>query len=78
MVLKDPLGRNIFPNRSIIRPTRSIKSLKATQPVRGNILAANLMARAWNSAANLQAVTTIGAAKSVTRKWAHNLLVKKL
>ena len=48
---KYPLGRNLYPNRSIIRPTRSINSLKATQPVPGNnILAANLMARAWNSA----------------------------
>ena len=44
---KDSLGRNLFPNRSIIMPTRSINCLKATQPVPGNnTLAANLMARA--------------------------------
>ena len=73
---KDPLGRNLFPNRTIIRPTRSINSLKATQPVPGyQTLAANLMARAWNSSTELQTVTTIGAAKTVARKWASNLLV---
>ena len=48
-------GRNFFPNRSIIRPTRSIKNLKANQPVPGNnILTANLMVRTWNSATELQ------------------------
>jgi hypothetical protein len=73
---KDPLGRNLFPVRTIIRPTRSINSLKATQPVPGyQTLAANLMARAWNSSTELQTVTTIGAAKTVARKWASNLLV---
>ena len=33
------------------------------------------MARAWNSSTELHTVTTIGAAKSVARKWAQNLLV---
>jgi hypothetical protein len=67
----DPHGRNLLPNR-----TRSINSLKATQPVPGNqTLAANLMARAWNSSTELQTVTTIGAAKTVARKWASNVLV---
>jgi hypothetical protein len=32
------------------------------------------MARAWNSSTELHTVTTIGAAKSVARKWAQNLL----
>ena len=36
-------------------------------------LVANLMAKAWNSSTELQTVTTIGAAKSVARKWACNL-----
>ena len=40
-----------------------------------NTLAANLMARAWNSSTELHTVTTIGAAKSVARKWAQNLPV---
>ena len=73
---KDPLGRKLFPVRSIMRHTRSINSSNATQPVPGNnTLAANLMARAWNSSTELHTVTTIGAAKSVARKWAQNLLV---
>ena len=33
------------------------------------------MARAWNSLTELHTVTTIGAAKSVARKWAQNLPV---
>ena len=33
-------------------------------------LVANLMTKAWNSSTELQTVTTIGAAKSVARKWA--------
>ena len=46
-----------------------------SQPISGNnTLAANLMARAWNSSTELHTVTTIGAAKSVARKWAQNLL----
>ena len=34
----------------------------------------NLMARAWNSATELQTATTLGAAKSAARKWACNLI----
>ena len=49
--------------------------MKAIQPVPGNnTLAANLMAGAWNSSSELQTVT-IGAARSVARKWAQNLLL---
>jgi hypothetical protein len=33
------------------------------------------MARVWNSSSELQAVTTIGAARSAARKWAQNLLL---
>jgi hypothetical protein len=33
------------------------------------------MARAWNSSSELQTATTIGAARSVARKWAQNLLL---
>ena len=73
---KDLLGRTLFPERSIMRATRSINCVKAIQPVPGNnTLAANLMARTWNSSSELQAVTTIGAARSVARKWAQNLLL---
>ena len=73
----DPLGRKLFPIRSIRRQTRSINSTNATQPVPGNsTLAANLMARAWNSSTELHTVTTVGAAKVIARKWAQNLLVQ--
>ena len=72
---KDPLAKCLFPSRSIIRPTRSMNCGKATQPVPGNkTLAANLMARAWNSSTELQTVTTLGAARTVAQKWARNLL----
>ena len=55
----------------------SINSMNATQHVPGNsTLAANLMARAWNSSAELHTVTTVGAAKVIARKWAQNLLVQ--
>ena len=60
-----------------MRHTRSINSTNATQPVPGNnTLAANLMARAWNSSTELHTVTTLGAAKLVARKWAQNLPVQ--
>ena len=73
--VKDPLGTRLFPNRTISRTTRSINSNKATQRVPGNnTLAVNLMARAWNSATELQTATTLGAAKSAARKWACNLI----
>ena len=73
---KDPLGKYLFPKRSIMRPTRSINYVKAVQPVPGNnTLAANLMARAWNSSSELQTATTIGAARTVAQKWARNLLL---
>ena len=55
----------------------TINSANATQPVPGNnTLAANLMARAWNSSTELHTVTTLGAAKLIARKWAQNLLVQ--
>ena len=72
---RDPLGTRLFPSRTISRTTRSINSNKATQRVPGNnTLAVNLMARAWNSATELQTATTLGAAKSAARKWACNLI----
>ena len=72
---KDSLDRYLLPDRSIIRPTRSINSLRATQTVPGNNnLAANLIARNWKSATKLQTLTTIGAAKLAAQKWACNLL----
>ena len=49
---------------------------KAIQPVPGNnTLAANLMARAWNSSSELQTATTIEAARMIAQKRARNLLL---
>ena len=64
--------------RTILRPTRSINNKnnnKATQAFPGiHTLAANIMARIWNAANDLQNVATLGVAKPVARKWARNLL----
>ena len=71
----NPLGKLLFPERNILRPTRLINSNKARQPVPGNsTLATNLMARAWNVATDLHNVETLGVAKEKARKWASNLL----
>ena len=64
--------------RTIMRATRSNNNNnnnKATQAFPGiHTLAANLMARIWNAANDLQNVATLGVAKPVARKWARNLL----
>ena len=71
----DPLGKILFPKRNTVRPVRSMNSNKASQPVPGNrTLATNLMARAWNDAKEIHDVETLGAAKSIARKWASNLM----
>ena len=71
----NPIGNCIFPEKEALRPVRSINKNKATQPVPGNrTLAANLIAKSWNSAKELQSVDTLGAAKIASRKWASNLL----
>ena len=69
--------------RTIMRATRSNNNNnnnnknnnKATQAFPGiHTLAANLMARIWNAANDLQNVATLEVAKPVARKWARNLL----
>ena len=71
----NPLGKLLFPERNILRPTRMVNSNKAKQPVPGNCtLATNLMARAWNVATDLHNVETLGVAKEKARKWASSLL----
>ena len=62
--------------RTIMRSTRSNNNNnKTTQAFPGiHTLAANLMARIWNAANDLQNVATLGVAKPVARKWARNLL----
>ena len=71
----NPLGACIFPEKTNLRPVRSMNAHKATQPVPGNkTLASNLIAKAWNDATELHTVDTLGAAKIVSRKWASSLL----
>ena len=53
---------------------RSDSCLRAKQPVPGyGILAANLLARAYNEVPDIQNATTIGAAKTAAKKWAKSL-----
>ena len=78
----DPLGSLLFPktylsNLSEKMSTRSTDSKNAKLPVPGyNLLAANLLARAWNEAPNLQNASTSGAAKSATKMWTRFLKFK--
>ena len=71
----DPLGKCLFPSKTSLKPIRTVNLNKASQPVpRNRTLAANLMARAWNSAVELHKVDNIGIARTASRKWASSLL----
>ena len=74
----DPLGSLIFPSK-VINPSRNIitrsdtsSAVKVPVPGNGNA-AANLLARTWNEAAQVQAATNLSAAKSAARMWAQSL-----
>ena len=68
------LGQCLFPERSMTRETRSVNSINACQPVPGYPnLAANLMARVWNSVPGLSTATTLLEAKRKTQLWAKTL-----
>ena len=74
----DPLGSLIFPSK-VINPSRNIitrsdtsSAVKVPVPGNGNV-AANLLARTWNEAAQVQAATNLSAAKSAARMWAQSL-----
>ena len=57
--------------------TRSASSNNAKIPVPGyNTLAANLLARAWNEATDLQKASTLYSAKAASQKWARSLQFK--
>ena len=67
----DPLGRLLFPERTIPRFTKSAVSGDASQPVPGYpFLASNIMAKIWNSVPSLRTATSIGQANSIAKKWA--------
>ena len=74
---QDPLNSLLFPKqpeRVLALGLRSSESKNARLPVPGHsTLAANLMARAWNQAPNLQTASSLGAAKSAAHKWAKSL-----
>ena len=77
----DPLGSLLFLSKMVNPPknmtTRSENSNHAKPPVPGyGILAANLLARTWNEATQLQNAPSLGAAKSAARKWARSLQFK--
>ena len=76
----DPLGSLLFPtetNSSRTMSSRSQNCNKARLPAPGNdLLAANLLARAWNEARDVQNATNLGAAKLAASKWARSLQFK--
>ena len=69
-----PLGRLLFQEHPRERCTRSATSNNICQPVPGYpTLPSNLMAKIWNSVPGLQSATTLGAAKTLSRKWAKSI-----
>ena len=77
-MLMDPLGSLLFPTPSTDSSEkmvlRSANSGNAKSPVPGyGALAANLLARAWNHAPDLQGATSLKAAKAAARRWAQTI-----
>ena len=79
-VRMDPLGSLLFPTQTNSKKTMSTRSEncdKARISAPGNdILPANLLARAWNEALDLQKATNLGAAKLAASRWARSLKFK--
>ena len=72
----DSLGSLLFPTRTHNHGMthRSESKCLAKPPVPGSdIIAENLLAKAWNEAPALRSASTLGAAKSAARKWAKSL-----
>ena len=70
----DPLGHCLFQERPRIRPKRSQYAREIQQPVPGYpTLAVNVMARIWNSIPELENASSVGAAMSISRKWARTI-----
>ena len=70
----DPLGQKIFREKPILQCTRSTNSKDIDLLVQGYpTLSTNIMARMWNEVPGLQNATTLGAAKSLARKWAKEI-----
>ena len=70
----DPLGQKIFREKPILQCTRSTNSKDIDLLVQGYpTLSTNIMARMWNEVPGLQNATTLGAAKSLAKKWAKDI-----
>ena len=74
----DPLGQRIFREKSNLQCTRSVTTHNTTKdiglPVPGYpALSTNIMARIWNTVPGLQHASTLGAAKSLAKKWAKDI-----
>ena len=70
----NPLGSCLFAEKENRRNTRLAESLNICPPVPGfKTLPSNLMARIWNTVPGLQTATTLGAVKSIVRKWARTI-----
>ena len=67
----DPLGQRIFREKTSVQCTRSTTSKDID--LLGPTLSTNLMTRIWNAVPGLQHATTLGAAKSLAKKWAKDI-----
>ena len=70
----NPLGQCLFQKRPSQKCTRSQSSKEIRPPVPGYpYVATNLMARIWNNTPELHTAQTLGAAKTISRKWAKGI-----
>jgi hypothetical protein len=70
----DPLGQRIFREKTNLQCTRSTTTNDIDLLVQGHpTLSTNIMARIWNAVPGLQQATTLGAAKSLAKKWAKDI-----
>ena len=70
----DPLGQRIFREKTSLQCTRSTAANDIDLLVQGYpTLSTNIMTRIWNVVPGLQHATTLGAAKSLAKKWAKDI-----
>ena len=70
----DPLGQRIFRKKTSLQCTRSTAANDIDLLVQGYpTLSTNIMTRIWNVVPGLQHATTLGAAKSLAKKWAKDI-----
>ena len=73
----DPLGCCLFKERPTTNAcTRSQSSREIRPPVPGYpTMAANVMAKVWNSVPDLENASTVGSAKAIAQKWAKSVFL---